>query len=550
MWRQLAEELLPESDRPGYQLPLADLAWRDWCARFFPSLKDFAPRHIDAWDWFESLVPDVKPEPLILIFGRGGGKSSTIELNTGRLCATLKRRFMLYVSQTQQQADGHVQSIEDLLSQIGAQPKKNRAGRTAAWRREQLRTENGFNIAAYGLDTGARGIKIDQFRPDVIVLDDIDDLHDSLEQITKKIEIITRTILPAGSPDCAVIVVGNLVTRKSIMSQLSDDRAQFLVNRKVPRIEPAVYDLVTEAIPQGPGLPSRHRVVSGRATWVGQDLNTCQAQINEFGLANFLTESQHEVKEGGELAFPMFQGLNFHGPGKHGRHIVAPFDVPKHWTLFAGKDWGYNAPFAFILFGVDERGVVTALSEIVERHVEDGNQANKEHSLLTLNGSPEAMVLADPAMWASTNAADGVGPPRVNKFWAKGLNYVQANNDRLDGWANLREYLSADHMLRIVGENCPVLCAQIAKAIHPAKGSEKKQEDVDDDADIPPSHMDALSGCRYGLMQYPIDVAAPEEQESRVFYRGRECIPLREMPDALRSDDNDNEHAYSGEGDW
>lgn len=508
--RGLAEELLPLEDRPGYALDGADLPWRHWCGRYFPSLTAFAKRHEDTWDWFDRLITGLKPRPYILIWGRGGAKSSTLEMGIVRLCSRLTRRFVLYVCETQSQADAHVQSIEALLSLIGAQPSMNLAGRTRAWRRNQLRTKNGFNVAAFGLDVASRGIKIDQYRPDVIVFDDIDGLHDSPEAIEKKIECITRTILPTGSSDCAVILGQNLITANSIASQLADDRAKFLLDREVPPICVAVEGLEVEVIPQGPGLPARYKIIGGEATWPGQDLATCEKQINEWGLDTFKREAQHEVKQGGDLAFPTFQGINHVALGVHGRHIIEPMDIPAHWTPLCGKDKGWNAPFAFLLAYIDDAGGIVVTQEIVERHKTPSQQVKLEKSLLQENGAMHAVIYSDTDMWAKALTSDGVGEAPVEECWRAGLKYVQANKNREHGWDNLRKYLEGEQTLRIVGENCPVLCKQIGAAIH----DKKKTEDVDDDADKPPSHMDALQALRYLLMSRPRASVAPTETKT------------------------------------
>jgi len=48
-----------------------------------------------------------------------------------------------------------------------------------------------FNVASYGLDGAARGIKIEKYRPDLIVFDDIDSQADSPLAVEKKIAAIT-----------------------------------------------------------------------------------------------------------------------------------------------------------------------------------------------------------------------------------------------------------------------------------------------------------------------------------------------------------------------
>ena len=76
------------------------------------------------------------------------------------------------------------------------------------WRRNRLRTASGLTVDSLGLDTGARGMKIEDARPDIIIFDDVDELHDTLAITTKKIQTnysicFYRLVLP----DCAVMFI-------------------------------------------------------------------------------------------------------------------------------------------------------------------------------------------------------------------------------------------------------------------------------------------------------------------------------------------------------
>jgi hypothetical protein len=98
------------------------------------------------------------------------------------LGAREKRRYALYVSMTQEQADDHVANVAALLESpaIAAhypalgQRLVGKFGNPKGWRRNRVRAASGFTVDAIGLDTAARGIKLEDARPDLIILDDID----------------------------------------------------------------------------------------------------------------------------------------------------------------------------------------------------------------------------------------------------------------------------------------------------------------------------------------------------------------------------------------
>jgi len=223
---------------------------------------------------------------------------------------------MLVVSETQDQANKHVQAIASYLERIGIGRDVNTYGNSKGWRLDLLRADNGFNVLAFGLDAGARGVKLDEFRPDIIVPDDIDGLHDTLVTTAKKIETLTRTVFPAGSPDCAYLFVQNRILEFGVMSQLADGTAEFLLDREPISEEPAILGLRVELELQEDGQ-RLYRIVEGEPTWAGQNLEVCERDINDFGLAAFKTEKQHEVQGA--------QGVFF----KTGElRTIAPEDVP------------------------------------------------------------------------------------------------------------------------------------------------------------------------------------------------------------------------------
>lgn len=272
------------------------MPWRTWLAVHYPHVcaAPFGERHVRLWEWFESLTPGVRPRARVEVWPRGGAKSSTAELGVARVGVRLARRYVLYVSETQEQADKHVQSIASLFERCGVERAVNKYGSSKGWRRQELRTANGFNVSAYGLDTAARGVKLDAFRPDLIIFDDIDSQDDSARTTEKKINALTTAIIPAGSSDCAMLFLQNLIHEESIFSMLVDGRADFLHNREPACLEPAVRGLQTETVDRGDGLKV-YRITGGEPTWLGQDLATCESQINDWGLRAFTREAQHEV---------------------------------------------------------------------------------------------------------------------------------------------------------------------------------------------------------------------------------------------------------------
>ncbi len=303
----MAQAALNEKKQKGEKLsPIPD-HWSDWLKFFYPKYVSapFAKRHVEMWEWFDSIKPGVRPRPFVGIWPRGGAKSSTAELGVVRVGARAARRYVWYISETQEQADKHVDSVAGLLENNTlsryypklASRALSKYGSSKGWRRERLRTAAGMTVDAMGLDTAGRGAKVEDARPDLIILDDIDDKYDSAVLTLKKMGIISSSILAAGSVDEAVLFVQNVIHPDSIASRLVDGRADILADRILSGPFKAIDGF------QYTSSAGRTLITGGTPTWLGQDLDICQSAINTWGLTAFLQESQHEVDNiGGKWA--------------------------------------------------------------------------------------------------------------------------------------------------------------------------------------------------------------------------------------------------------
>jgi len=295
--RALAE--LERRKRLGTKTLLAPESWQGWLKAIYPAYisAPFADRHVLFWEWVEGIQRGVRPCPLVAIWPRGGAKSSSAELACVRVGAKGSRKYIWYVSATQEKADKHVETIGAMLESkqleryhpLLASRKIGKYGASKGWRRERLRTASGLTIDALGLDVGSRGAKVEHQRPDLIIFDDVDERFDSLATTRKKVETISTSLLPAGSVDCAVLFIQNLIHPNSIAAQLVDGRAEMLADRIVSGPYPAVEGLEYEQ------RGGQFVITAGKATWEGQNLEICQGQMTTWGLTSFLQEAQHEV---------------------------------------------------------------------------------------------------------------------------------------------------------------------------------------------------------------------------------------------------------------
>lgn len=273
--------------------------WSIWLAGLFGGYlgAPMAGHHCDFWDWVWSVETAIRPQPFFAIWSRGHAKSTSMEMACVALAARGRRRYGLYCCETQDQADDHVSNVASMLESPAinafypdlASRAVGKYGNSKGWRRNRLRTASGFTLDAIGLDTAARGAKVDEDRPGLLVLDDLDGELDSLGVTERKIKTLTRKIIPAGSDDLAVMGGQNLVHAGSVFARVADGRADFLADRIVSGPVPAVAGLTTELV------EGRCRLIAGRSTWSGMSLERCQEMIDDMGITAFRAECQQDL---------------------------------------------------------------------------------------------------------------------------------------------------------------------------------------------------------------------------------------------------------------
>jgi hypothetical protein len=314
---------------------------------------EYAPHHHELWQWLWNIQLGEAPEPgaFIAIWPRGAGKSTNAEAACACFAARLTRRYGLYVSGTQSQADKHVQTVAAMLGADAveshypdaARRMVNKYGHSLGWRRNRLHTESGFVLDALGLDVASRGLKTGDQRPDFLIIDDVDSKHDTASEVRRKIEVLTHTIIPAGSRDLAILGIQNLIHRNSVFAQLADTRAEFLLNRAISGPFPALNNFAYEQ--QG----SRYVITSGDPTWEGQSVADCERELNRIGPAAFEAECQQHTK--GSIigaVFPQYDEIyniitwtEFATLyGDIARDTYGRPRIPSGWHLGRAQDWG------------------------------------------------------------------------------------------------------------------------------------------------------------------------------------------------------------------
>lgn len=487
MFAAAASLLAPEGS-----LGNAPSDYQAWLAAMFPSYTTapLAEHHHEFWQWVWGLKRGERPRPLVCIWPRGGAKSTSVELACVAVGARASRRYVLYVCGTQTQADDHVSNVAGMLESstvaeyypsLGSRAV-GKYGNSRGWRRNRLRTDAGLIVDALGLDVAARGVKLDEQRPDLIVFDDVDDTSDSMETVKKKIVAITQKLLPAGSSDAATLFVQNLVHYEGVaarLANLASEPGEFLADRILSGPLPALTGAEFAKQPDGKWL-----IIRGTPVWEGQNRETCQQQVNDWGIKSFRAEAQHDRVPPEGQAFPEWD---------RGIHVCKPFAIPEAWAKWRAVDYGYAVAYCCLWFARSPSGHTYIYRETYGVGKPAKAQALEVRALSA--GERYFASVGDPAMWA-TQREGKVYPSVASQYAEMGVVLQPATNDRLAGWERLHT------MLEWSEEVPPMLqvfetCTNLIRTMPLLTKNPKKPEDVDDDPNLEDHAPDT---ARYGLM--------------------------------------------------
>lgn len=208
-----------------------------------------------------------------------------------------------------------------------------------------------------------------------------------------------------------------------------------------------------------------------------------------------------------EGEWDIFAGQYF-SEWRYSVHVVAPFDIPAHWTRFICGDYGYSKPSAAYWCAVDEAGRIYAYRELYRTGLTFETLTAEIVSMTPVRENIKYWVF-DPAIWAKSNEKEGE-PAKISGFEIMGrkykditrqsLNMIRANNDRINGWNMFREYLKP--FIRDDKEQanfqCFSTCVDLIRSLPTLIYDEHQVEDLNSDGD---DH--AADAIRYGIMSRP-----------------------------------------------
>ena len=175
-------------------------------------------------------ITEDQSNKLACIVSFRGSAKSTIVTFSYSLWATLgiqQKKFVLIICQTQAQARQHMANLKFelehnalLKSDLGPFREDQSSG---DWAISSLVFQNtGARIMIASVDQSIRGIRHREHRPDLLILDDIEDMQSAktLDSRMKLFDWFTREIIPLGDIGTRTIIVGNLLHEDALVMKL------------------------------------------------------------------------------------------------------------------------------------------------------------------------------------------------------------------------------------------------------------------------------------------------------------------------------------------
>ena len=177
-----------------------------------------------------NILEDEEVKLAVIVAFRGSAKSTIITTAyvLWSILGVQQRKFIVICGQTEQKARQYLMNIKlellhnDLLKKdLGPfEEEKNSLGNATALIIKRMNVK----IMISSVEQSIRGMRYGEHRPDLIILDDIEDTSSvkTREGRDKTFNWLTNEVIPAGTKRTRIIAVGNLLHEDSVLKRLKE----------------------------------------------------------------------------------------------------------------------------------------------------------------------------------------------------------------------------------------------------------------------------------------------------------------------------------------
>ncbi|MBQ6902499.1 MAG: phage terminase large subunit [Oscillospiraceae bacterium] len=183
-------------------------------------------------------------------------------------------------------------------------------------------------------------------------------------------------------------------------------------------------------------------------------------------------------------------------------HVLTPFNIPKSWRRYFVMDYGLDM-LAGYWIAVDMYGRAYVYREIYESGLIISEAARR---IRKMTCEDIYSYIAPPDLW---NRRQDTGKSAAQIFAENGVPLTSAKNDRVQGWYNLKEWLSP--FPDETGKTCAALqifsnCTNLIRCLPAVCRDSKNPNDV---ASTPHELTHAPDAIRYFVAGRPVPAARP-----------------------------------------
>ncbi|NLB89708.1 MAG: Terminase-like family protein [Clostridiales bacterium] len=190
-------------------------------------------------------------------------------------------------------------------------------------------------------------------------------------------------------------------------------------------------------------------------------------------------------------------------------HVIAPFDIPGHWKIYRGFDWGYAKPFSVGWFAVDEQRRIFHIREYygwngtpntgckmsVQEVAENIRRIENDDPLLK---GRKVIGVADPSIFQNNGGQSIADIMTISQVY-----FDKGDNSRIPGKNQFH------YRLRFNARGIPMFyvfdtCVNFIRTFTELIYDDKQVEDINSDGE---DH--AYDMARYVLMENPITAPLP-----------------------------------------
>ncbi len=255
----------------------------------------YSPAHLDIYTLLSALS-ERRGQKVALAAPRGFGKTTQITnvYLPHRICYG-KERYIMILSATTSQAthilDGVKRELMENQKLLHDFPELT-GPRPVPWTEDEIVTPNGIKVAAFGAEQQLRGRKFGQFRPSLLIADDLETADNTLTQESREKlkELVNRTILLLGDAQTNYLFLGTLYHPNCLLAELVDPRLN-------PQWVPRVYKAIVTW--------SQHQELwDGPWRKIYQSRETHKGKTGPEGASQFYEDQKFLMDEGVELLWP------------------------------------------------------------------------------------------------------------------------------------------------------------------------------------------------------------------------------------------------------